>query len=75
VEERFSFGITAPVFGLVQDQMVSASTQDRTAGKDFETQSGWLFVALERWVDGALELTQEIETKDHSQEGRLGSEK
>jgi hypothetical protein len=48
VEERFSFGITAPVFGLVQDQMVSASTQDRTAGKDFETQSGWLFVALER---------------------------
>ena len=57
MEERFSFGITAPVFGLVQDQMVSASTQDRTAGKDFETQSGWLFVALERWVGGALKFT------------------
>ena len=57
MEERFSLGITAPVFGLVQDQMVSASTQDRTAGKDSETQSGRLFVALERWVGGALKFT------------------
>jgi len=37
--------------------MVSASTQDRTAGKDSETQSGRLFVALERWVGGALKFT------------------
>jgi hypothetical protein len=37
--------------------MASASTQDRTADKDFEAQSGWLFVALERWVGGALKLT------------------
>jgi len=37
--------------------MASASTQDRTADKDFEAQSDWLFLALERWVGGALKFT------------------
>jgi len=36
--------------------MMSASAEDRAAGKDLETQGGWLFVALERWVDGALKF-------------------
>jgi hypothetical protein len=31
--------------------MVSASTEDRSASKDLEAQSGWLFVGLERWID------------------------
>jgi hypothetical protein len=30
-----------------------------------ETQGGWLFVALECWVDSALEFAQEIEAKEH----------
>jgi len=34
-----------------------------------------LFVSLERWIDGALELAQQIKTKEHSQESRLGGEK
>jgi hypothetical protein len=59
----------------MQDQVMAAATQNRTASKDLETEGCGLFVALERWIDGTLELTQEIETKDHSQEGRLGSEK
>ena len=54
---------------------MAAATQNRTASKDLETEGCGLFVALERWIDGTLELTQKIETKDHSQEGRLGSEK
>ena len=59
----------------MQHQVMAAATQNRTTSKDLETQGCGLFVALERWIDGALELTQEIETKDHSQKGRLGSEK
>ena len=34
-----------------------------------------LFVSLERWIDGALELAQRIKTKEHSQESRLGGNK
>jgi len=34
-----------------------------------------LFVSLERWIDSALELTQEVETKEHGQESRLGGKK
>jgi hypothetical protein len=34
-----------------------------------------LFVSFQCGIDGALELAQQIETKEHSQEGRLGSEK
>jgi hypothetical protein len=34
-----------------------------------------LFVSLERWIDSALELAQDFETKEHGQEGRLGSKK
>jgi len=41
---------------------VSASTQDGAAGKDLEAQRCWFFVSLERWIDGTLELAQEIET-------------
>ena len=52
-----------------------ASTKDGTTGKNFETQCGRLFVGLERWIDSALEFTQEVETKDHGQESRLGSKK
>ena len=59
----------------MQHQVMAAVTQNRTASKDLETQGCGLFVALERWIDGALEFAQEIETKDHSQKGRLGSEK
>jgi hypothetical protein len=55
--------------------MVSASAKDRAASKELETQRCWLFVSLERWMNGALELAQEIETEEHSQQGRLGSEK
>ena len=50
---------------------MAASTEDGAAGKNFETQRGWLFVRLERRIDGALELAQKIETKEHGQEGRL----
>jgi hypothetical protein len=39
-------------------------TQNRAASKNLETQGCGLFVALERWIDSALEFTQEIETKD-----------
>jgi hypothetical protein len=46
--------------------VVSASTEDSLAGKNFEMQRGGLLVSLERWIDGALELAQEIETKEHS---------
>ena len=59
----------------MQHQVMAAATQNRAASKDLEAQSCGLFVALERWIDGALEFTQEIETKEHSQKGRLGSEK
>jgi hypothetical protein len=44
--------------------MVSATTKDSAAGKNLKTQRGWLFVSLERWIDGALELAQEIKTKE-----------
>ena len=54
---------------------MAASTKDGATGKNFETQRGWLFVSLERWIDSALELAQEIETKEHGQEGRLGGKK
>ena len=54
---------------------MAAATQNRAASKDLEAQSRGLFVALERWIDGALEFTQEIETKEHSQESGLGGEK
>jgi hypothetical protein len=47
--------------------VVPAATEDGAAGKDLETQRGWLFVSLERWIDGALELAQKIETKKHRQ--------
>ena len=53
----------------MQHQVVSATTEDGAAGEDLETQGGGLFVSLERWIDGPLELAQEIETKEHSQEG------
>jgi hypothetical protein len=36
--------------------MVPSSAEDRAAGKDLETQGGWLFVALECWVDGTLKF-------------------
>ena len=52
-----------------------ASTKDGATGKNFETQCGRLFVGLERWIDRALEFTQEVETKDHGQESRLGRKK
>jgi hypothetical protein len=42
--------------------MVSASTQNRAAGKDFETQSSRLFVSLESRIDGALKFAQKIKT-------------
>jgi hypothetical protein len=45
-------------------KVVSASTQDGAAGKDLEAQRCWLFVSLERWIDGTLELAQEIETTE-----------
>jgi hypothetical protein len=45
--------------------MVSTAAQDRATGKDLETQCGWLFVGLERRIDGTLEFTQEIEAKEH----------
>jgi hypothetical protein len=51
--------------------MVSASTQNRTAGKDFETQSSRLFVSLESRIDGALKFAQKIKTKEHGQQSRL----
>ena len=58
----------------MQHQVMAAATQNRAASKDLKTQGCGLFVALERWIDSALEFTQEIETKKHSQKGRLGSE-
>src|SRR6266481_4056506 len=45
-------------------KVVSASTQDGAAGKALEAQRCWLFVTLERWIDGTLELAQEIETTE-----------
>jgi hypothetical protein len=48
--------------------MMSASTEDCPASKELETQSGWLFVALERQIDGALKFAQEIESKQYGQE-------
>ena len=45
-------------------KVVSASTQDGAAGKALEAQRCWLFVSLERWIDGTLELAQEIETTE-----------
>ena len=51
--------------------MVSASTQNRAAGKDFETQSSRLFVSLESRIDGALKFAQKIKTKEHGQQSRL----
>ena len=59
----------------MQHQVMAAATQNRAASKELETQGCGLLVALERWIDSALELTQKIETKEHGQEGRLGSEK
>jgi len=44
-------------------------------GEELETQCCRLFVSLERWIDGTLELAQEIETEEHSQKGRLFGEK
>ena len=41
---------------------MAAATQNGAASKNLETQGCGLFVALERWIDGALELTQDIET-------------
>jgi hypothetical protein len=47
-------------------KVVFASTQDGAAGKALEAQRCWLFVSLERWIDGTLELAQdqEIETTE-----------
>ena len=42
---------------------MSASTQDCPASKELETQSGWLFVTLECWIDGTLKFAREIESK------------
>ena len=39
---------------------------------DVRFDCGWLFVSLERGIDRALELAQEVETKEHSQKSRLG---
>ena len=44
-----------------EHQVMSAATEDGAAGKNFETQGGWLFVSLERWINGALELAQRAE--------------
>jgi hypothetical protein len=49
----------------MQDQMMSASDQDCLASKELETQSGWLFVTLEGWIDGTLKFGQEIESKQY----------
>ena len=46
--------------------VMPASTKDGATGKNFETQRGRLFVALEPGIDGTLELAQKIETKEHS---------
>ena len=67
--------VAAPIFGHVQYKVVSASTEDGAASENLEARGGRLFVGLERWIDGALELAQEIETKEHSQESGLGGEK
>jgi hypothetical protein len=48
--------------------MVCTSAQDRTASKELETQSCWLFVSFKCGVNGALKFAQEIESKQHSQE-------
>jgi hypothetical protein len=55
--------------------VLSNATPNRAAAKNLETQRGGLFVSLERWIDRALKLAQEIETKDYSQEGRPGGDK
>ena len=47
---------------------MSTSTEDRATGKDFETHRCGLFVSLERWIDGTLELAQEIETTESSEQ-------
>ena len=68
-------GVATPVFGHVQYQVVTASTKDRAAGKDLEAERCWLSVSLQCRIDGTLELAQEVETKEHRQESRLGGEK
>jgi hypothetical protein len=55
----------------VQHKVVPASTEDGAACKNFESQRGWSFVSFKPRIDGTLELAQEIETKQHSQESRL----
>src|SRR3974377_73141 len=52
--------------------MVSTAPQDGPAGKDLETQSSGLFVALERRIKGTLKFAQEVKAKKHGQKNRLG---
>src|SRR6266481_736908 len=73
IEQGLSTGVTTPVFGHVQDQMMSTSAKDCPAGENLETQRSRLFVSLKRRINRTLKFAQEIESKEHSQESRLGS--
>jgi hypothetical protein len=50
VEEGFPTGVTTPVFGHVQNQMVPASTKDCAAGENLKTPGRRLFVSLKRRI-------------------------
>ena len=52
--------------------MVPAAAQDGPAGKDLETQSSGLFVALERRIQSTLKFAQKVKAKKHGQKNRLG---
>jgi hypothetical protein len=73
LNKGLSTGVTTPVFGHVQDQMMSTSAKDCPAGENLETQRSRLFVSLKRRINRTLKFAQEIESKEHSQESRLGS--
>jgi len=53
--------------------MMSTSAKDCPAGENLETQRSRLFVSLKRRINRTLKFAQEIESKEHSQESRLGS--
>ena len=52
---------------------MSTSAKDCPAGENLETQRSRLFVSLKRRINRTLKFAQEIESKEHSQESRLGS--
>ena len=52
---------------------MSASTEDCAAGENLETQGSGLFVSLKGRINGTLKFAEEIESKEHRQESRLGS--